>query len=327
MIRFLSIFFIILFISSCKKPDSTYYTINQVRVVAVLMQSTAPFTGTTSQTSTQQMPNRPGCTATDLYFVVISPTNETPTMTIDSLKIAPIGFYYLAKGGGGRGLPNGISGTSLSLSAVFTGGSSTPTTTTNVLTSPFRLTVFTYPLNCAALTVGNLQANVTQVKDIPAFMINYTATSGVSSDKGFYTFYFLPTKGDAFWSSTDVEAVTSQAKRDSIQNGLAVTNNPSQFGTLSPIANSTINANSDNTISAPVTIPSVPTGRDANSSLFQASTRIQWYVSSGSLDLDTASTTTWNPETTAGTSVGGVVVVRDLLGGVDFKIFGPFTTQ
>ncbi|BBH53268.1 hypothetical protein [Fluviispira sanaruensis] len=327
MKRIFSLFILLIFFISCKKPDSTYYTINQVRVVAALFQTSALVTGTTiNGTSTQQFPMRPNETCTgapEFNIVVISPTSEIPTLTINSLKVAGIGYYYLAKGGGGRGLPNGTKGTSLPLTTFFS--SATPATTT-IMTSPFRLTVFTFTAACVNFNNANLTTNLETVNDIPAFMINYSVTSGVSTDQGFYTFYYLPLKTDSWWSSAAVTSSVS-SKISSITSGLAVTNSPSQFGTLSPIASSTINANSGNAISAPVTIPNVPTGRDANSSLFQASTRIQWYVTSGSLDLDTAAITTWNPETTAGTSVGGLVVVRDLLGGVDFKIFGPFTTQ
>jgi hypothetical protein len=54
---------------------------------------------------------------------------------------------------------------------------------------------------------------------------------------------------------------------------------------------------------------------------------VQWYVTSGNLNLDTSASTTWNPGVGSGNSTGGFVIVRDLLGGVDFKILGPFTTQ
>ncbi|KAB8033428.1 hypothetical protein [Fluviispira multicolorata] len=319
--------FIIIFLVTCKKPDQTYYTINQVRAVGVVVQTSALSTGANNfqSTSSQQFPIRPNCSAgsTEFDIVVISPTNEIPTLTINNLKLLPIGNYYLASGGGSRGLPNGTNGTSIAMTNIFTSATATPTT---VFTSPYRLTVFKYIVDCANIGT-NLSNSFTQISDIPAFQLSYTVSSGTSSDQGFYTFYTLPDNNDSFWNTSPVNVTLSSNKISSLTTGLAITNNPIQFSSISPAANSVLNGNSSSSISVGVTIPSVPFPRDPNNTNFQAKTRIQWYVTNGSLSLDTSSSTDWNPESNAGTTVGGFVVVRDLLGGVDFKVFGPFTTQ
>lgn len=322
-----TLLFVYLMTNSCSPTDNNYYVINKVRVVAAVFQNSALVSGNSiSGTSTQQFPVRltsstNSCTNTHFYLVTISPTSEIPTLTINSITAYPIGNNYLSNGGGARGVSAGTTGTSVSSSTFFSSS-----TTTTVQTSPFRLTVFDYTVNCTNLNTTNLNTYMSNAKDIPGFQISYTANSGVSSDNGFYSFYFLPEPTDSWWTSTTFPTNANSSKVTQIKNGLAVTNNPLLINSISPSSNSSVSGSSVS-ININLNSPSVPSPRDPNNSLYTPSSRVQWYVSTGSINLDTASSTTWNPGVGSGNTVGGLVVVRDLLGGVDLKILGPFTTQ
>lgn len=326
---FIFLFFSILLINGCSEPDSNYYVINKVRVVATLFQNSSFISGSTiSSTSTQQYPVRltsstSSCSTTHFYIVAISPTAETPTITINGIVLFAIGNNYLSGGAGSRGVSAGTTGTNVASSFFF--NPTTPTTTV-VQTTPYRLTVFDYTVNCSNLTTTNLTSYTNQVGDIPGFQLSYTVTSGVSTDLGFYSFYFLPEPTDTWWTTNSFPSAVTSSKVTQIKNGLAVTNNPIQISSVTPTGSSISGGNSS-TVTANITVPAIPALRDSSNSIFSAKTRVQWYVSSGNLNLDTASSTTWNPSVGSGNSAGGFVVVRDLLGGIDFKILGPFTTQ
>jgi hypothetical protein len=318
--------FFCLFIAGCNDANNEYYAINKVRVVAGVFQDSTLISGgnTLTNTSTQQFPLRTGCPSTKFYLLVVSPTAETPTVTLNSIKGFPIGNNYLSGGGGARGVSPG-QGSAVTLSN-FLSPASTPSVT--IQSTPFRLTVFAYDVNCTHLTTANLDNYINLAKDIPGFQINYTASSGVSSDNGFYSFYFLPDSSNGWWTtSTQLTTWVSASKIAQIKSGLAITNNPIQISSVAPASSATIPANEETNIIANLTFPTVPSGRDPNNTLFNYKVRLQWYVSSGELKLDTANNTNWNPKSSAGSSVGGFVVVRDLLGGIDFKLLGPFTTQ
>ena len=319
--------FVILLMNSCSDTDNSYYRINKVRVVASLFQNSTVFpSGITSNTSTQQFPLRltnssTSCATTHFYIVAISPTSETPTITINGIVLFAIGGNYLSGGAGACGVSAGTTGTNIASSFFFSSSTSTA-----IQTTPFRVTLFDYTVNCSNLTETNLTSYMNQVGDIPGFQLSYTVNTGSSSDQGFYSFYFLPDPTASWWSSTSFPSAVSSSKKTSIQNGLAVTNNPIQISSISPTG-STISGGNDNSINANITIPSIPSPRDSSNSIFSAKSRVQWYVTSGNLNLDTSASTTWNPSVGSGNSAGGFVIVRDLLGGVDFKILGPFTTQ
>ena len=322
-----TLFFLYFIINSCSPTDNNYYVINKVRIVAAVFQnSSLASVNSFSGTSTQQFPVRltsstNSCATTHFYLVALSPTSEVPTLTINSITAFAIGNNYLSNGGGARGVSAGVSGTSVASSTFFSSSA-----TTTVQTTPFRLTVFDYTVNCANLTTTNLNYYMTQAKDIPGFQISYKANSGTSSDNGFYSFYFLPEPTDTWWTSTTFPANADSNKVTKIKNGLAVTNNPLLITSISPANNSTVSGNSVS-LNVNLNSPTVPSPRDPNNSLYTPSSRVQWYVSTGSINLDTSSSTTWNPGVGSGNTVGGLVVVRDLLGGVDLKILGPFTTQ
>ncbi|WGL59953.1 hypothetical protein QEJ31_15580 [Pigmentibacter sp. JX0631] len=324
---FVTLFFFYSIINSCSPTDNNYYVINKVRVVAAVFQNSALVSGSSfAGTSTQQFPVRltsstNSCSSTHFYLVAISPTSEVPTLTINSITAFAIGNNYLSNGGGARGTSAGTSGTSVASSSFFNSS-----TTTTVQTSPFRLTIFDFPVNCANLTTTNLNSYMSQAKDIPGFQISYTVSSSSSSDNGFYSFYFLPEPTDTWWTSTTFPTNADSNKVTQIKNGLAVTNNPLLITSISPASNSLVSGSNVN-LNINLNSPTVPSPRDPNNSLYTPSSRVQWYVSTGSINLDTASSTTWNPGVGSGNTVGGLVVVRDLLGGVDLKILGPFTTQ
>ncbi len=315
-----SVFFII----GCSKADSNYYTINKARVVAALFQNSALLSGNNiAGTSSQQFPLRLNCGSTHFYLVALSPTNEIPTITFNSIVLFALGNNYLSDGGGSRGVQAGISGLNISASNFF--NPLTPTTTF-IQTVPYRVTVFDYTVNCANLTIANLNSFMNQIGDIPGFQLSYTASSGITNDQGFYSFYFLPVPTDAWWSTASFPTAVSSAKIAQVQNGLAVTNNPIQITGVLPNGNNIL-GNSGTNIMANLSFPSIPSPRDPNNSLYSTRPRLQWYITNGNLDLDTSSSTSWNPGLASGNTVGGFVVVRDLLGGVDFKLLGPFTTQ
>ena len=320
----LSIFFI-----CCSNVDNNYYTINKVRVVAALFQNSALLSGNSiAGTSSQQFPLRlttstVSCSTTHFYLVAISPSNEIPTITFNSIVLFALGNNYLSGGGGARGVQAGTSGPNISASIFF---SSLTPTITYIQKNPYRITVFDYPINCANLTTSNLNSYMNQIGDIPGFQLSYSANTGISSDQGFYSFYFLPEPTDSWWSTTSFPSAVPTAKMVQVQNGLAVTNIPIQITSVLPNG-SFIPGNSSTNIVANLSTPTIPSPRDPNNSIYNAELRVQWYVNAGNLDLDTANSTFWNPGLGAGASVGGFFVVRDLLGGVDFKVLGPFTTQ
>ncbi|RDB36051.1 MAG: hypothetical protein DCC88_07095 [Spirobacillus cienkowskii] len=320
----LQLFFCLFFVG-CNDGNNEYYVINKVRVVAGVFQDSTLISGgnTLTNTSTQQFPLRTGCATTHFYLLVVSPTAETPTVTLNSIKGFPIGNNYLSGGGGARGVSPG-QGSAVTL-ANFLSPASTPSVT--IQSAPFRLTVFDYVVNCAHLSTTNLNSYLNLAKDVPGFQLNYTASSAVSSDNGFYSFYFLPDSSDGWWATAPLTTWVSASKIAQIKSGLAITNNPIQISSVAPASSATIPANEETNITANLTFPTVPSGRDPNNTLFNYKVRLQWYVSSGELKLDTANNTNWNPKSSAGSSVGGFVVVRDLLGGIDFKLLGPFTTQ
>lgn len=329
-VKFIILLFIYFLFNSCSPTDNNYYVINKVRVVGVLFQNSALVSGSSLVgTATQQFPVRltssaSSCTNTHFYLATISPTAEIPTLTINSIVLYGIGNNYLSSGGGARGVSAGMTGTSIASTFFFT--SATPVTTT-VQTSPYRLTVFDFTVNCANLTTTNLNSYMNQVSDIPGFQLSYTVNSSASSDKGFYSFYFLPEPTDTWWTTASFPTAVSSDKISQIKNGLAVTNNPILINSLTPTSNSTVSGGNDVNITVNLSSPSVPSPRDPNNPLFANKTRVQWYVTNGSINLDTASSTTWNPGVGSGNTIGGIVVVRDLLGGVDLKILGPLTTQ
>jgi hypothetical protein len=320
-----SIFFMI----GCNNADNNYYSINKVRVVAAVFQNNALLSGNSiSGTSSQQFPLRltsstVSCATTHFYLVTVSPTNETPTITLNSIVLFALGNNYLSGGGGSRGVQAGTSGPNIAASNFF---SSVNPTITSIQITPYRVTVFDYPVNCSNLTTTNLNSYMGQIGDIPGFQLSYSANTGVSNDQGFYSFYFLPEPTDSWWSTTSFPSSVPSAKMTQVQNGLAVTNTPIQITGVLPNG-SNIPGNSGTNIIANLSSQSIPSPRDPNNSIYNPELRLQWYVTSGNLDLDTSNSTSWNPGVGVGNNVGGFVVVRDLLGGVDFKVLGPFTTQ
>lgn len=317
--------FSIFFVNGCNNIDDNYYLINKVKVVAVLFQNNASLS---AGTSSQQFPLRltssiVSCATTHFFIVAISPTNEIPTISIKNIILFALGNNYLSGGAGSRGVSAGTSGPNIAASNFF---SSLSPTITYSQTTPFRITVFDYPVNCANLTTLNLNSYMNQIGDIPGFQLNYIVSTPVSSDQGFYSFYFLPESTDSWWSTTSFPSSVSLTKKNQVQNGLAVTNNPVQIISVLPNG-SNVSGNSGMNISANISSPSIPFPRDSNNPIFNSKMRVQWYVTNGNLNLDTASSTSWNPGVGSNSSVGGFVIVRDLLGGVDFKVLGPFTTQ
>ncbi|APJ03824.1 hypothetical protein [Silvanigrella aquatica] len=312
------------FINGCSGADNNYYQINKVRVVASLVQSANVFSGTASQ----QFPiriNNSGCTsAQQLNIVVISPTNETPSLTMNNIILFALGNNYLSGGGGARGVAAGTTGISYTPSTFLQPAAVNPITA--VQTTPFRITVFRYDVQCIVTTTNLINNYMAGVSDFPGFQMNYTVSSAISSDQGEYSFYFLPDPTDSWWSTSNTPSYISSSKWSQVQKGLAVTNNPIQITSVTP-SSSTISGRFQSTITANLNSPSIPSPRDSTNPIYAYGQRVQWYVSSGNLNLDTASSTTWNPSVSSGTTVGGFVVVRDLLGGVDFKILGPFTAQ
>ena len=77
---------------------------------------------------------------------------------------------------------------------------------------------------------------------------------------------------------------------------------------ISPASNSSIFGNADNPISAFYTPNPSPYSFAAG----------QWYVNSGEVSNDQAVTTKWNPQRMG--NVSSVFVIRDLSGGVDYKV-------
>ncbi len=319
----------IFFIFACSNPDSNYYTINKVRVVATLFQNNALISGNNiAGTSSQQFPLRlisstVSCSTSHFYLIAISPTNEIPTITINRIVLFALGNNYLSNGGGSRGVQAGINGPNISALNFFT---SLSPTTTFIQTIPYRVTVFDYLVNCANLTIANLNSFMNQIGDIPGFQLSFTASTGTTNDQGFYSFYFLPEPTDAWWSTASFPAAVSSVKMAKVQNGLAVTNNPVQITGVLPNGNSIL-GNSATNIMANLSSPSIPSPRNPNNALYNPKLRLQWYVTNGNLDLDISNSTNWSPGLAAGNNVGGFVVVRDLLGGVDFKLLGPFAIQ
>lgn len=327
-IVFFLIALVFLGINSCRPSDNSYYNINKLKAVVAVFQNSDLIT---NGIASQQFPLRlttstTPCTNTKFYLLATSPTAEIPSLTINSIVVFPIGNNYLSNGGGARGVSAGTKGPSVDPTFFFT--SATPTVTF-LQTTPFRLTVFEFSVNCALnLTESKLNSFIAQVKDIPGFQMSYTVSSNSSSETGFYSFYFLPEPDAAWWNSASTLAgmTASLDKITQIKNGLAVTNNPVQITNITPTSNSTVAGEGEVSINANIINPAPPAQRASNS-LFKSKTRVQWYVTSGTINLDTASSTTWNPSVGSGNTVGGFVVVRDLLGGIDFKILGPLTTK
>ncbi len=311
----------------CQGPESSYFQIRKTRAVAAVFQNSPLVSGSgllLDSTASQQFPLRlrtssTSCANTHLYFVVLSPSNEIPALSFQKITVFPLGSLYLSHGGGARGAPFGTQGKSVAVTDFF--GNLRINT---VQTDPFRVTVFDYQVMCDYLTLSNLESFINRIQDIPGFLLNYTASSLQSQDQGFFSFYFLPEPTDVWWNAPPAPLSLNMDRTDKIKNGLAVTNNPLQITGLMPNGNQVF-GQQENALTLSLNSPVLPPQR--NSQLFQPRQRIQWYVSHGNLLLDTAAQTRWNPDQGPQIRVGGFVVVRDLLGGIDFKLLGPFATQ
>lgn len=319
--------FLVIF-TSCSDKGSPYYVVSKVRIPVAQIFSKTSQTGQgcgtgliDNNTWCQQFPMRPlgtlnAATAGNnkLKFLALAPENSPVTITLKSLKILDISTLVGSAGNGTRGFPEsaircpdgvnceiGTSALSINLNASLS---------STVESSPMQIQTIVYDIEPP--TLATLEAYATSIQAFPGFVLTYTATSANGSyvDNGYITFYALPEIADtSSWIALEsnlssfVNSITFRQAQL-----LATQNIPIQINSVSPIVNSNLIANQDNSISGNLTYNPSP----------NSFSPLQWYVSSGTLKNQNALSTNWNPDHSG--TLTSVLVTRDLLGGSDYRV-------
>lgn len=329
-LKLFAIFLLFFFFNSCSDKPSPYYVVNKIRT------PTMQFYSQTSQTGQgcisglydnniwcQQYPIRPTGTVNaaasnkiKLRFLVLAPTGTTITLTLTSLAVFDMSLFSTSFGNGSRGINPSTPTTSIPLSDFSFNLNSSLSTVIQTTPMVVQSVVFDVAPPTLSQFISYAQTN----QFLPGFVLNYTTSSSTQSyvDKGYFTFFLLPDSSDtSSWSTltTSVSSFVSNRVLTQAQT-LAKLNVPIQIASVSPSSGSTISASSNNNISGILTLNPNPNSYSP----------IQWYVSSGTIDKDNDRTlsTSWNPGQNGGAS--SVLVARDWVGGMDYKI-SNYTAQ
>jgi hypothetical protein len=303
--RTLSLFLGILaaFVSlSCGEETKKVYLLEETRVVA--MQFLKDPGGTTSTSGcaadayVQQFPLRPGDNMF-LRIVVLSPEGDDPAFQLTGVTQ----FVGVGARSGARG-PDRLDNVTASVQNLFQ-FTEAPTLACVRQTTPIVVKEFVYTFTVPG--IDKLTQVFAQSGGIPYFTLNYKGTGKSRTDTGFLTFPVFPNPGDdGVWNSlktngaTDVEIALLKKQ--------AQTNTPPKIESID-VANPALSSGSENDIEVKIA------GDDNDEG---AKSRVQWYVSKGKINNVRSAKIKWKPDFAG--KVSAVAVVRDLQGGVDFKL-------
>ena len=332
IVKFILVFFTFLifpavFICACGDKADPYYVVDKVRTPLSQFYyvsatpgsqgcSYANFTppgGTYGDQLCQQFPLRPGGN-NYLKFLVIAPEGHIPTVTLNSVKMFDLNLLNGSSGQGARGVAPSIVAAATDISSMALGqfGFSGAPQINNIQHSPLEIDEVIWRIT--SLTQAQYAAYANQIQALPGFILSYTtsATNDGHLDSGYMTFFVLP--DPAIAAGTGLSWAELQARFTFTPSNLTQAiflsnlNVPIQINGISPASNTSINANRDNPISASFTPNPIP---------YSFATG-QWYVNSGEVSNDQAVTTNWNPQRSG--NVSSVFLMRDLSGGVDYKV-------
>ena len=301
-----SLFAALLLLGSCGDNPKSLSLVEQVRVpVAQFFQEVNPDqakgrvgceTFLDNKTYCQQYPLRFGTKAL-VRFVTISKTTQKPTLKITSLQKLSIRPQE-------QSVVTSFSNDKVELS--FLKVKAEESFTQVLQEKGLRVQSFVY-----SLEIPSLDTFVSQRTTVPAFNLNYLASAkGSPNDEGYLTFYVYPdSKDESTWAG-----LKEQAKKNGLDASFldlirtqSGTNTPPRIETLTPKSGVKQGAETELSLS----LAGVDNDKGAKS-------RLQWFVSSGEINLQRAKAIKWKKRNTS--EVGGVfVVVRDLQGGSDFR--------